>query len=140
IDVARRNARKFGVDDRIEFFCCDLFPSHKTFNFRPSTFDLIVANLPYIPTETLRGLRVFGREPTLALDGGADGLDIIRRLLVESPRHLAPGGLILVEIEASQGLAALALAYDAFAEAEISLHQDLAGRDRLIEIAPKDDG
>ena len=140
IDVARRNSKKLGVADRIEFFCCDLFPSQPTFDLRLSTFDLIVANLPYIPTETLRGLRVYGREPTLALDGGADGLDIIRRLLVEAPRHLAPGGLILLEIEASQGLAALALAYDAFAEAEISLHQDLAGRDRLIEIALKDDG
>ncbi len=140
IDVAKCNAKKFCVSNRIEFLCCDLFPTAETFDFQLSTFNMIVANLPYIPTETLRELRVFGREPTLALDGGADGLDIIRRLLVESPRHLAPGGLILVEIEASQGLAALALAYDAFAEAEISLHQDLAGRDRLIEIAPKDDG
>jgi len=134
IDVARRNAKKLGVDDRIEFFCCDLFPSRQTFNLRPSTYDLIVANLPYIPTETLRGLRVYGREPTLALDGGADGLDLIRRLLVEAPRHLAPGGLILVEIEASQGAKVLSLAHDAFAEAEIHLHQDLSGHDRLLEI------
>jgi release factor glutamine methyltransferase len=134
IDVTRRNARKFGVDDRIESFCCDLFPSQPTFDLRLSTFDLIVANLPYIPTETLRGLRVYGREPTLALDGGADGLDIIRRLLDLAPRHLAPGGLILLEIEASQGLSVLSLAYDAFAEAKISLHQDLAGKDRLVQI------
>lgn len=134
IDVARRNAKKLGVDDRIEFFCCDLFPSRQTFNLQRSTYDLIVANLPYIPTETLRGLRVYGREPTLALDGGADGLDIIRRLLDLAPCHLAPGGLMLLEIEASQGPAVLSLAYDAFAEAEISQHHDLAGRDRLIRI------
>lgn len=134
IDVARQNAKKLGVADRIEFFCCDLFPSQPTFDLRLSTFDLIVANLPYIPTETLRGLRVYGREPTLALDGGADGLDIIRRLLDLAPRHLAPGGLILLEIEASQGLSVLSLAYDAFAEAKISLHQDLAGKDRLVQI------
>lgn len=134
IDVARQNAKKLGVADRIEFFCCDLFPSQPTFDLRLSTFDLIVANLPYIPTETLRGLRVYGREPALALDGGADGLDIIRRLLDLAPRHLAPGGLILLEIEASQGLSVLSLAYDAFAEAKISLHQDLAGKDRLVQI------
>jgi len=140
IDVAKRNAKKFCVSNRIEFLCCDLFPTAETFDFRLSTFNMIMANLPYIPTETLRGLRVYGHEPTLALDGGPDGLDIIRRLLVEAPRYLAPGGLLLMEIEASQGMKALALVYDAFAEAEISLHQDLAGRDRLIEIAPKDDG
>ncbi|MDI6769051.1 MAG: peptide chain release factor N(5)-glutamine methyltransferase [Anaerolineales bacterium] len=156
IDVAKRNAKKFCMSNRIEFLCCDLFPTAETFDFRFSTlrqgfdrlnlpvqgrlFDLIVANLPYIPTKTLRGLRVYGREPTLALDGGADGLDIIRRLLDLAPHYLTPGGMLLLEIEASQGVKALSLAYDTFAEAEISLHQDLAGRDRLIEIAPKDDG
>ena len=134
IDVARQNAKKLGVADRIEFFCCDLFPSQPTFDLRLSTFDLIVANLPYVSTETLRGLRVYGREPTLALDGGADGLDIIRRLLVEAPRHLAPGGLILLEIEASQGAKVLSLAQDAFPEAEIHLHRDLSDHDRLLEI------
>ncbi|NCP15819.1 peptide chain release factor N(5)-glutamine methyltransferase [bacterium] len=135
IKVAERNAVKFGVSERVEFFCCDLFPSEKTFNVQPSTFNLIVANLPYIPTETLHGLRVYGREPTVALDGGADGLDVIRRLLAEAPRRLSPGGLILLEIEASQGAKVLSLAHDAFTEAKINLHQDLAGRDRLIEIA-----
>jgi len=134
IDVAKRNAKKFCVSNRIEFLCCDLFPTAGTFDFRLSTFNMIVANLPYIPTATLHGLPVYGREPTLALDGGADGLDIIRRLLVEAPRHLAPGGLILLEIEASQGAKVLSLAHEAFAEAEIHLHRDLSGHDRLLEI------
>lgn len=135
VEVARRNATKFGISERVEFFCCNLFPSEKTFDIRPSTFNLIVANLPYVPTETLHGLRVYGREPTLALDGGADGLDIIRRLLADAPRHLSPRGLILLEIESSQGAKVLSLAQDAFAEAEIHLHQDLTGHDRLLEIA-----
>jgi methylase of polypeptide subunit release factors len=92
------------------------------------------ANLPYIPTETLYTLPIFGREPTLALNGGPDGLDIIRRLLKLAPEWLAPNGLILLEVEAPRGISALNLAYDQFSEAEIHLHKDLTGNDRLLEI------
>ncbi len=130
VELARRNAARRGVDKHIEFFCCNLFPPLPNFQ----SFSMIVANLPYIPTETLRGLRVYGREPTLALDGGADGLDLIRRLLAEAPHYLAPGGLLLMEIEASQGAKVLSLACDAFSEAKIHLHQDLSGHDRLVEV------
>ena len=126
--VARRNAEKNGVERRVEAAGCDLFPADT------KVYDLIVANLPYIPTRTLRGLRVFGREPTTALDGGADGLDLIRRLLASAPQRLASGGMLLMEIEASQGPAALSLAYDAFSEAEIHMHKDLTGHDRLLEV------
>jgi len=127
--VARKNAAKFQVVKQIEFLQCDLLPARKA-----SKFDLICANLPYIPTETLRGLPVYGREPSLALDGGADGLDPMRRLLALAPAWLAPHGVLLLEIEATRGTSALSLAYDAFEKAEIHLHQDLAGRDRLLEI------
>jgi release factor glutamine methyltransferase len=127
IDVARRNAVKNGVGQRVEFMCCDLFPPRLQ-------FDLIVANLPYIPTKTLHKLPIFGREPTLALDGGLDGLDLIRRLLMEAPDRLAPGGLLLMEIEATEGPAVLSLACDVFTEAEIHLHKDLAGHERLLEV------
>jgi release factor glutamine methyltransferase len=68
------------------------------------------------------------------LDGGKDGLDLIRRLLAQVPERLEPGGLLLMEIEASQGPQVLSLAYDAFAEAEIHLHKDISGRDRLLEV------
>ncbi|MFZ5880062.1 MAG: peptide chain release factor N(5)-glutamine methyltransferase [Chloroflexota bacterium] len=132
LQVARSNAQKFNVQERIEFVECDLLP---TFNVQRSTFNAIFANLPYIPTETLRRLPVFETEPALALDGGADGLDLIRRLLSIAPRWLAPGGRILLEIEASQGLQALSLACDLFSDTEIHLHQDLAGHDRLLEIS-----
>lgn len=131
--VAQRNARKFHVEHQIEFAECDLLPSSSA-NLRSSLFDLICANLPYIPTKKLRGLSVYGREPTLALDGGADGLDFVRRLLDLAPKWLAPGGRMLLEIEATLGASALSLACDAFSEAEIHLHQDLTGRDRLLEI------
>jgi release factor glutamine methyltransferase len=128
LEVARYNAKKHAVAGRLECICSDLLPADRR------TFNLVVANLPYIPTRTLRGLGVFGREPTLALDGGADGLELIRRFLAVVPERIEPGGLLLMEIEASQGTQALSLAYDAFAEAAIHLHKDLAGRERLLEV------
>ncbi len=128
LTVTRRNAARHGVTDRIRTVCCDLLTPF------PCTFDLILANLPYLPSQTLRQLAVYRREPTLALDGGPDGLDVIRRLLEQAACRLAPGGLLLLEIEASQGETVASLAANAFAEAEIRVHPDLAGRDRLLEI------
>ena len=134
LDLAHRNARRHNVVHRIDFVQCDLLPPHPDPLPTNLHFDLICANLPYIPTNTLHKLPVFGREPTLALNGGADGLNIVRRLLKISPEWLAPRGMILLEIEASQGVSAVSLAYDAFDDVQIHLHQDLSGHDRLVEI------
>ena len=134
LKVAKHNAEKFNVLHRIDFLECDLLPKHIDPLPTERHFDLICANLPYIPTKTLRDLPIFGREPTLALDGGEDGLDLYRRLLALTPDWLAPDGMILLELEATQGVKALNLAYDAFSEAAIQLHQDLAGHDRLLQI------
>lgn len=134
LEVARRNVCRHNVVNNIALFECDLLPPHPDALPTDLHFDLICANLPYIPTKTLQELPIYGREPTLALNGGADGLDILRRLLKIAPDWLAPNGMILLEIEASQGMPAVALAYDIFDSAEIRLHKDLAGRDRLLEI------
>jgi len=134
LEVARKNAQKFNVADRIDFIECDILPQHPDPFPTESHFDLMCANLPYIPTDTLQGLPIYGREPTLALDGGADGLDLFRRLMNIAPDWLAPNALILLEIEATRGVQAVSLAYDMFSQAEIHLHQDLTGRDRLLEI------
>ena len=134
LEVAQKNAIKFGVINQIDFVQCDLMLPHIESLPTELHFDLICANLPYIPTATLYKLSIFGREPTLALDGGADGLDIIRRLLNLAPEWLAPNGMILLEIESTRGIQALNLACDLFSEASIHLHQDLAGQDRLLEI------
>lgn len=134
LKVARRNAKKFNVADRIDFLQCDLLPQHINPLSTERHFDLICANLPYIPTETLHNLPIFGREPTLALDGGPDGLDPIRRLLEIGPEWLAPNGMMLLEIEATRGIQALSLACDLFSEATIHLYQDLMGQNRLLEI------
>ena len=132
LNIARQNAEKHGVTEQILFLQSDLFFNLST--FQHSTFNLIIANLPYIPTSTLRKLEVYRREPTLALDGGADGLDLIRRLLADAPRWLAPKGLILLEIDSSHGQAALNLTKKIFPKAEIQLLEDLSGRNRFISI------
>jgi len=135
LEVARRNALKFNGEERIEFIECDLLPTQSSIVHRPSSINLICANLPYIPTETLHNLPIFEREPTLALDGGPDGLDVIRRLLNIGPEWLTPNGMMLLELESTRGVQALDLARDLFPKAAVCLHQDLAGQDRLLEIA-----
>jgi release factor glutamine methyltransferase len=120
--------------NRIDLVQCDLLPAHIQPLSSDLHFDLICANLPYIPTGKLQGLPVFAREPSVALDGGPDGLQLIRRLLDIGPEWLAPNGMMLLEIEDTLGIQALNLACDLFSEGTIHLHQDLTGRDRLLEI------
>jgi len=134
LEVAQKNAIKFDVNDRVDFVQCDLLPPPIASLPRERHFDLICANLPYIPTSTLYKLAIFGHEPTLALDGGDDGLELIRGLLNIAPEWLAPNGMMLLEIESTRGIQALNLACDLISEGTIHLHQDLAGRDRLLEI------
>lgn len=126
--VAQENVRRHGVQERAFCLQADLLPA------LGRKIDLICANLPYIPSTTLRSLSVARWEPTLALDGGPDGLSLIGRLLELAPLALAPGGLALLEIEAAQGAAALQLARTAFPDAHVELFPDLAGRDRLISV------
>ena len=128
LKIARRNAVNHHVAERIDFLASDLLPAVA------ARFDLVCANLPYIPNEKLKSLKVYRSEPSLALAGGTDGLDLIRRLLFSVPSRLAPGGLLLLEIEASQGEAACRLAGQALPGAEVRLFQDLAGRDRLVQV------
>ncbi len=128
LQTARANAHAQQVLDRVVFIQGDLLAP---FDFK---FDLICANLPYIPTRTLATLDVYTREPTLALDGGADGLSTIGQLIAAAPDSLAPGGLLLLEIEAAQGPAVAALAQEHFPAASITLWPDLAGHDRLLAV------
>ncbi len=130
LKIARQNAAKHKVATQIKFIESDLFANVPT----SRSFNMITANLPYIPTETLKTLAVYTREPSLALDGGADGLDLIRRLLTDAPPHLAPEGLILLEIDSSHGEKALKIAKNTFHKAKCELLQDLSGRDRFIRI------
>ncbi len=134
LTVALHNARRHEVAGQIDLLECDILPSHIDGLSTDHHFDLVCANLPYIPTATLQNLPIYGHEPALALDGGRDGLDPFRKLFGMVTDWMTPGGRILLEIEATRGAAVLSLAYDAFAASSIHLHRDLAGLDRLLEI------
>lgn len=128
--VARANAVRHQVAGQIVFVQSDLLSA-----FRPRACDLLVANLPYIPSAALRSLAVSKHEPTLALDGGPDGLELYRRLLAEAPRVMEAGGRLLLEVEDTRGQAAREVAQTAFSHAHVTLHSDLAGLDRVVDIA-----
>jgi release factor glutamine methyltransferase len=102
--LAGENAARHELSDRVRFSQADLLPAEPTF------FDIIVANLPYIPTNEIPTLSEEVRhDPVTALDGGEDGLDLIRRLIETAPGRLAPGGAILLELGLGQGDAAASL-------------------------------
>ncbi len=129
LELAWLNAQYHQVAERIVFLETDLL------NATRGPFGLIVANLPYIPSAQLNTLAVGRYEPRQALDGGPDGLDLIRRLLGQAKARLAPQGLLLLEIASDQGDPAKALAKAAFPQATITLHHDLAGHPRVVAIA-----
>jgi ribosomal protein L3 glutamine methyltransferase len=92
--VAARNVGDHGLDDRIALHRGDLFAP-----LGSKRYDLIISNPPYVDAEGMAGLpRECRAEPALAFDGGADGLDIVRRILAEAKAHLAPQGGLLCEI------------------------------------------
>ncbi|MBX3085248.1 MAG: peptide chain release factor N(5)-glutamine methyltransferase [Anaerolineae bacterium] len=98
------------------------------------TFDIICANLPYIATGELNLLEVAKFEPHVALDGGSDGLLLIRRLLDQAPTRLRRPGLMLLEMGADQGEAVAGLARSAFPQAQVSIIKDYAKLDRVVRI------
>jgi release factor glutamine methyltransferase len=98
--VARENARRLGVEGRLELVCSDLL---ECFPAQPS-FDFILSNPPYIPDSEMADLprTVREHEPRAALDGGGSGLEIYRRLIPQAAARLAEGGCLLLEIGAGQ--------------------------------------
>jgi release factor glutamine methyltransferase len=97
--------------------------------------DLVLANLPYIP-DALRRIRPkeLHYEPQLALDGGKDGLDLIRSALAQAPAAVKPGGLVLFECDPAQTRRIVRLAQGLWPSAQVSVHKDLAGLDRVVRI------
>lgn len=97
LTLARENSERLGLREQVHFFQSDLLAEAH------GPYDLCVANLPYIPAETIPKLsREVRHDPLQALDGGVAGTEIIDRLIRELPDHLAPGGRVALEIGSEQ--------------------------------------
>jgi release factor glutamine methyltransferase len=128
LHVANQNALHHTVDKQIRFLVSDLLDEVN------ETFDLVCANLPYIPSSKLSEVNSIAFEPNLALDGGDTGLHHISKLLEQLPSKLNTPACCLLEIEETLGQEVLTLARYNFPHNEVSLKQDLAGKDRLLLI------
>lgn len=94
----RENAENLGVSDRLEIICGDVTEDIFKDSEKSEKFDMIVSNPPYIPAEDVKKLAPeLSYEPQLALDGGDDGLDIIRKIIEIYPKHIKSGGEIVIE-------------------------------------------
>ncbi|WP_418791140.1 peptide chain release factor N(5)-glutamine methyltransferase [Phosphitispora sp. TUW77] len=135
--VARENAHRLGVPDKIQFLNSSLLDGI------PASLcgkvDWIIANLPYIPSAEVSGLQteVSGYEPYIALDGGADGLDLYRKLVNPAFELLAKGGCFCLEMGAAQTNGLMKLLPEEKWGQGIQVLQDYAGLDRFIVIHKK---
>jgi release factor glutamine methyltransferase len=126
--VAKLNAERLAAIN-VQFQQSDLLA-----DVPPQTFDMILANLPYIDSDELSTLAVSRHEPALALDGGAAGMILIERLLHQATAYIKPGSSIWLEIGIEQGQAVHELARSIFSHARIDILQDLTNRDRVAKI------
>ncbi len=126
--IARNNAYDHHVIPQMRFLQANLLSPLR------ASFDLVCANLPYIPSEELADLVVARREPRSALDGGENGLQVIDRLMAQIPDLLAPSGRVLLEIGVDQAEAVQTITQKAIPASIVEVLQDLAGRDRLLVI------
>ncbi len=132
--VVRHNAQALAVDDRVHLVAGDLLAAVR------GTFSLIVANLPYIPHNDIETLapEIARYEPPVALDGGPDGLDVIRRLLLQLPERLPAGGAALLEIGAGQAEPFAAMARRRLPGWPLRFHEDYGGYRRVAELRTPD--
>ena len=125
--VAARNAEVLGVSGRTTLRQSDWWDGVR------GTFDLIVANPPYIAAAEMAGLqRELGFEPRMALTDDGDGLSAYRAIVAGAPAHLAPGGRLMLEIGPTQGAAVRAM-MRAAGLGQVRLLPDLDGRDRVVD-------
>jgi len=119
---------------QIELLQGDLFAALEP-KGETQTFDAILSNPPYIPSKTVDELEpeVKDHEPQLALDGGPEGMDLVSRIIKEAPDWLAPGGLLLMEIDDTQEELVLAACEECGRYASFAVLRDLAGKIRYLK-------
>jgi release factor glutamine methyltransferase len=128
IEVAHINCLKHGVENNIVLLTGDLLEP------LPEPVDIIVANLPYVKRLDLPRVNTGGFEPQIALDGGEDGLALIRRLLAQLPGKIKRDGTVLLEIGCDQPEEVKCAVANLFSPAKIEIFRDLAGLPRVIAI------
>ena len=130
LTIAAENVERLSLAGRVSVVQGDLFAALEP-GLR-GNLDVIVSNPPYVPSADVPDLpaEVAGFEPHLALDGGADGLDVYRRLLAESREWLRPGGVLGVELDERMVQTAAAEAVEWYEEVRVV--RDLTGRDRIV--------
>ncbi|HET9346641.1 MAG TPA: peptide chain release factor N(5)-glutamine methyltransferase [Candidatus Limnocylindrales bacterium] len=134
IQLARENAVAHAVADTVQFEVADLLPPYLPDGRR---LDVIAANLPYVRSAAIDGLPVAASfEPRPALDGGPDGLDVIRALLERLPRFLADDGVALFEIGGDQGDEAPAAVASVLPGWTATVETDLGGLPRVMRVRP----
>lgn len=128
-EVARGNAERAGVGDRVTVHEGDLFAPLPA--GLAGRFDIVASNPPYIPTADLAALpaEVAAHEPANALDGGSDGLDVVRRIVDEARVWLKPGGLLVIETDTGRVKDTAGLMSQWYERVEV--REDLTGRDRI---------
>ena len=134
LELAAENLAAHGLSGLVSLGCGDLLDPPVL--PAPQQPDVLLANLPYLTsTEVAGGFGSLRFEPSLALDGGADGLEQLRRLLSLLPARLADGGVALLEIGQGQADAVRSLVSDLPMVADVSALPDLAGIERVVRIA-----
>lgn len=129
LDVAATNCERHGVSTRITLLSGDILGPI------PGEVDLIIANLPYVKEQDLQNLGQLGHEPAIALDGGPDGEDILKRLIRQAGKKLKPGGNVLMEIGQGQAVSLTDFIKYKYPEACIVIYNDLAGIERVIKFS-----
>jgi release factor glutamine methyltransferase len=124
LEVARDNAIKHGVNNRIHFLNGSLLEP------LPQAVDMVIANLPYVKRNEVNSQF----EPVLALNGGEDGLDIIRELIVQTPDKLTSKGVLILEVGQGQATKVESILHKVFPEAVIEVFKDLAGIERVVSM------
>jgi len=126
IEVARFNRSRFGLQDRVELVVGDLLQPIS------NPVDLILANLPYLTPAQMMENPELNAEPSIALAGGPDGLDEIRRLLNDIPRVLRSTGGFVLELDPGHAAEAANIASARFPQARVHVARDLEDRDRFV--------